>query len=460
MDLTPQSARSPTPLSYSSNPEPLYEYPSPAQSDSRYRSTESHPGIGLYPCPMTGSPVEEAVGSNSSVQASIATNEWANTILQQHNTPRSSQALSCVLSAEYDPFAPYHSTVSASYTHDIYSAQTAEVAILPASPALSGNTSQRSSFSSAPASEIFTQAGSIDSYTPRIKMEDHHSGYATSNDSIMMSSPQMSHPLLSTANPYPGTLDGNFYNDQNNLGWSKVEYTTSQDLPSISSLPIPPYDRRSESQERSPARSLDRRHGPSTIARTRGIRKLTTKEDANFQCTVKGCGKLFGRSYNYKAHMETHDASREYPFPCPLKDCNKKFVRKTDLQRHHQSVHMKQRNHRCDYCSRYFARKDTLRRHMEDGCSKRFDIETVDFRPQAFTTADPNSLRGLIARPGTELSRQPSYSSSAHFTPPPGTASTHGPHELSLTSASAGEYLQRQNYLTPVDPQGEPVWSN
>jgi uncharacterized Zn-finger protein len=46
-----------------------------------------------------------------------------------------------------------------------------------------------------------------------------------------------------------------------------------------------------------------------------------------------------------------------------MKDCSKKFVRKTDLQRHHQSSHMKQRNHRCSYCSRYFARKDALRRY-------------------------------------------------------------------------------------------------
>lgn len=100
----------------------------------------------------------------------------------------------------------------------------------------------------------------------------------------------------------------------------------------------------------------------SAVARTRPPRKLTTREDANFQCRVRGCGKLFGRSYNYKAHMETHDTGRVYPFACLVKDCAKKFVRKTDLARHHQSVHMKQRNHRCDYCGRFFARKDTLRR--------------------------------------------------------------------------------------------------
>ena len=361
MDLTPQSARSPaSPGRYPSNPQPVYEYPSPAQSDSRYRSTDSLQGLGLYSCQMPGS-TEGSTGSVTEVQPSAATNSWPTTSLQHRETPRSSQPAPNILSAEYDPFAPYHPSISTSYSHDIYSTQPAEVSIPPASPVPSGNTSQRSSFSSAPASEIFTQAGSIHSYTPRIKMEDH-SGYASGNESMLMSSPQLTNILVTSASSYPGSLEGTFYHDPSTMGWPKLEYTNVQDLPSISSLPIPPYGRRSESQERSQAGSQSQRRGPSTIARTRSPRKLTTKEDANFQCHVKGCGKLFGRSYNFKAHMETHDASREYPFPCPLKDCNKKFVRKTDLQRHHQSVHMKQRNHRCDYCSRYFARKDTLRR--------------------------------------------------------------------------------------------------
>ena len=97
--------------------------------------------------------------------------------------------------------------------------------------------------------------------------------------------------------------------------------------------------------------------------KNRPIRKHTTKEEANFQCQVKGCGKFFSRSYNFKSHMETHDEKREYPFPCNMPNCTKKFVRKTDLQRHHQSVHTKERNHKCDYCGRLFARKDTLRRY-------------------------------------------------------------------------------------------------
>lgn len=91
-------------------------------------------------------------------------------------------------------------------------------------------------------------------------------------------------------------------------------------------------------------------------------RIVTTREDGNYECTVDGCGKLFNRSYNYRAHMETHDADRVHPFVCALPDCMKRFRRKTDLQRHHQSVHLKEKSHQCEYCGRFFSRKDTLGR--------------------------------------------------------------------------------------------------
>ena len=123
---------------------------------------------------------------------------------------------------------------------------------------------------------------------------------------------------------------------------------------------MPPQPRQSPALSDASSGSLMRVKKP----RQRPVRRHTTKEEANFQCTVRGCGKFFSRSYNFKSHMETHDDNREYPFPCQVQNCTKKFVRKTDLQRHHQSVHAKERNHRCDYCGRLFARKDTLRRFV------------------------------------------------------------------------------------------------
>ncbi|KAK4185194.1 hypothetical protein QBC35DRAFT_390015 [Podospora australis] len=112
----------------------------------------------------------------------------------------------------------------------------------------------------------------------------------------------------------------------------------------------------------------------------RASRRLTTKEEASFVCEVEGCFKMFSRSHHFEAHMKTHDEKRDYPFPCTIADCNKKFVCRTDLQRHHQAAHMKERLHRCDYCARLFARKDTLRRHVEDGCSKRFDLGELNLK--------------------------------------------------------------------------------
>lgn len=98
-----------------------------------------------------------------------------------------------------------------------------------------------------------------------------------------------------------------------------------------------------------------------------------TNPEANYDCPVDGCNKTFNRSYNFRAHMETHSANRVYPFDCPIENCDKRFRRKTDLQRHHLSVHEKQRDHQCEFCGRFFSRKDTLRRHRDDGCSRRFE---------------------------------------------------------------------------------------
>jgi hypothetical protein len=186
--------------------------------------------------------------------------------------------------------------------------------------------------------------------TPRVKMEAS-SEYSQSMESHYPSprSVQTSYP--SDNGPYTGSSTGGYLSDSGSTTWHKHEYQ-AVDPDHFYPGPPPP-----------PSAFLHDARRQYRVARPRRApRRLTTKEEANFQCEVKGCGKLFSRSYNFKAHMETHDEKREYPFPCQLPDCNKKFVRKTDLQRHHQSVHLRERTHKCDYCSRMFARKDTLRR--------------------------------------------------------------------------------------------------
>jgi hypothetical protein len=321
---------------------------------------------------MSGTSLEHAELSGHD---QLASSVWNPTSLQQRSTPISSHSTPNILSAEYDPFAPLHQPASP-FSHNLFAAHVAEGVVPLGSPALSGNTSQRSSFSSAPASEIFVQAGELHSYTSRLKMEEP-TDCSVGSETLIMSPRQLDQGLLVTStNSFPGSLDATYYHEQAPFEWSKIDYSSAQELPSIASLPIPKHHMKPEHQETGSMPLRDSRRPSPTVARTRQPRKMTSKEDANFQCHVKGCGKLFGRSYNYKAHMETHDATREYPFVCMEKDCTKKFVRKTDLQRHHQSVHMKQRNFRCDYCSRLFARKDTLRRYA---CFTHYGMTANDF---------------------------------------------------------------------------------
>ncbi|CAZ85717.1 unnamed protein product [Tuber melanosporum] len=112
--------------------------------------------------------------------------------------------------------------------------------------------------------------------------------------------------------------------------------------------------------------------GTSGVSRVRKKRHLTEPSEANFHCTK--CGKYFSRIWNYNAHLETHNPHRPRPHVCPVDDCKKAFVRRTDLTRHQQCVHAKDKKFRCELCNNMFARKDTLRRHEDDGCPKRVDI--------------------------------------------------------------------------------------
>ncbi|KAF3908135.1 hypothetical protein ABW21_db0209537 [Orbilia brochopaga] len=103
-------------------------------------------------------------------------------------------------------------------------------------------------------------------------------------------------------------------------------------------------------------------------------RQFTTAQDAQYTCPVSNCGKHFKRIWNYKAHQDTHNPNRSKPFQCSYANCGKSFVRKTDKDRHETCVHCKKKEFRCRLCDSMFARKDTLRRHEDDGCSKRIDF--------------------------------------------------------------------------------------
>lgn len=352
MDAMPQATRS----SNSPNPHRRshYEYPPPVQQHnaklSSRQATANQAGE-RYDCRVEGL-MNDYGHTMLPLPSSTSTSNWSNTALLPE---RSSQPSPNILSAEYDPFAPFHSDIPTSYDaphhRHLYPTRSAETSMPPTSPSLSGVDSHRSSFSSAPASETYSHSEPYQAFHPRIKMEDQLEWPSENSSSLMLASSHLDNSnLAASASPYPGCLEATYFHQPGTIGWPKTtEYSDG-----IGRLESNATGR----QQSAEARKLL----GNVVTRTRTPRKMTTREDANFQCKAKGCGKLFSRSYNFKAHMETHDTGRVYPFPCPLPDCNKKFVRKTDLQRHHQSVHMKERNYQCDFCSRYFARKDTLRR--------------------------------------------------------------------------------------------------
>lgn len=278
--------------------------------------------------------------------------KWTPTVAVQQSVNRSSASRS--VSAEYEPFPPYNSTYSDHYSFS---------AVLPAasrSPAPIKTPLVHPPFcntSSSTASKQqrdhtrpgYSSLGLTGSRYPALGIGRASKPPAANSHSTLP--PQMTHMEGPSRNP--GDLDD-----------SVVDWHKSADrylmVPDQDSLPpaegsslLPLAHSEAHATTRVSAR----------IPRRRVPRKLTTKQDAHFECSVEGCGKLFSRSYNYKAHLETHREKRDYPFHCQVQDCTKRFVRKTDFRRHHQSVHMKERNHKCGYCGRGFSRRDTLGRY-------------------------------------------------------------------------------------------------
>lgn len=419
MDLPPLLTRSPAspPNSYSpSDRSSSIGYPSPNLVAQQY-------SLSIYDssCSMAPLPPNPEDSHHASLDT-MAQQEWA------HVT---SQAISGIGSTGYETFGNFGSP-SPFGQHDVYSShQHQDSSIMPHSPP---PTAPQPSHSRSPAGSLRSSLVYASStplmaqpMTPRIKVEAAPVDYRHAADMPQYASPARSLAaysadvgLYSTSLPSPGYLS-----DTQSSAWSHKDYNSNEAEgyygPGQSTLGggggVGGVGGSSNQPEQ-------RRRPVSKSPRIR--KKFTTKDEANYHCEVKGCGKMFSRSYNYKAHMETHDEKREYPFPCQTTGCSKRFVRKTDLQRHHQSVHMKERNHKCDYCSRLFARKDTLRRHMEDGCPKRFDIGTMDLRAESYTQRPLSADLGML--------------SSTHSTLPPLTMPSMGSNGL-LMDPSRGRDL-------------------
>lgn len=337
MDLTPPAlTRSPaSPANTYCPSERSLGYPSPVLVDQHYKLASLFSDSG---CSLGGLDT----GSPGSSLDAMTPSDW--------NSPgvmaSSSTAIPNILSADYDPFANYDSPLPPPYGHESYPPPPSHSPAMAHSPMSNADLASRSPVPPASRNTItYQQPTSVPtSLAPRVKIETV-GDYSPAVDVSHYPSPSSLHAHYSAeAAQYSATPTG--FLTENHVSQWRQEYETERFYPNQPT-----------------AGFVNTRPVPIRVSRPRRApRRLTTKEEANFQCEVKGCGKLFSRSYNFKAHMETHDEKREYPFPCPINDCNKRFVRKTDLQRHHQSVHMKERNHKCDYCNRLFARKDTLRR--------------------------------------------------------------------------------------------------
>lgn len=259
-------------------------------------------------------------------------------------TGTSSSTVPHMMSPDYHSFPPYDASIPPSYSgHDGYLPPSNHSFSHPPPPP---STSGPSRMPPLPPRSSYGYLQ--DPTAQRVRMDSTGTYYSPFERPSYSASTPASAPYSSEGPPYASNLSSDL-SDTSMPPWPKQDYETS-----------PGYG---NPQASGSDLGLDRRSSKTNRTR-RPSRKHTTKEEANFQCEVKGCGKFFSRSYNYKSHLETHDEKREYPFPCPIDGCTKKFVRKTDLQRHHQSVHMKERNHKCDYCGRLFARKDTLRRQV------------------------------------------------------------------------------------------------
>jgi hypothetical protein len=78
---------------------------------------------------------------------------------------------------------------------------------------------------------------------------------------------------------------------------------------------------------------------------------------AVYPCLVAGCGKIFSRLYNLRAHQRGHSTHR--PFCCAI--CPASFARNHDLKRHVR-LHDK-KAWKCCGCQKIFSRRDAIKRH-------------------------------------------------------------------------------------------------
>mmetsp|Transcript_6343 Transcript_6343/g.19175 ORF Transcript_6343/g.19175 Transcript_6343/m.19175 type:complete len:154 (+) Transcript_6343:62-523(+) len=61
------------------------------------------------------------------------------------------------------------------------------------------------------------------------------------------------------------------------------------------------------------------------------LRQVKRKE-AHFRCPIVSCGRVFNRSYNFKAHMRLHNGDK--PYKCHFENCSERFKWRSSLMNH------------------------------------------------------------------------------------------------------------------------------
>ncbi|PVI03156.1 hypothetical protein DM02DRAFT_263980 [Periconia macrospinosa] len=313
-----------SPYQQAIKPNPLLHtpaYPSPARSDSeasRYHAD----GLGLYDFPHAFS--GPSVSQHNAIMfppSPHPTETWTN----MSNGP------SPMIQQEpiVDPWT------SGAYDHPVIDSPEAWAHY---------EDSHKSSLPSPREASIISGDGSEHGMV-RVKLE-RGSGW-TSDDDV---------PPLGTVAPGK-LLNGNPY---------------SRDYPHSSPMMMPKYEHTPERDGGNPV-SLARQARQTIYDETPRTRKRNPKsasgEAKKYTCEL--CGKGFIRRYNKNTHVKRHQPDRQKLHNCLHPDCTMKFDRKTDLDRHVKSVHDKIRDLVCAKCGDAFSRKDTLRRHQEDGCEKK-----------------------------------------------------------------------------------------
>ncbi|KAL9128288.1 MAG: hypothetical protein Q9217_003019 [Psora testacea] len=369
-------------------------------------------GLGIFDCPMPQqqSTIRELPPSPHH------SDSWSHPSMIEKNYPKITQPPN-IFTEAFDPFSDYNNNADTG----MISAPSDETPGLDfcQTPPGTNMPSHRSSVSSSSSPSLHH----AEYYTPRVKTEDQNEWYPSPGNEQVLQRSLTTQNFTSYSNglsPINGCTEDLYKSHTGE--WSKSN-----------SAPYPFQFSTMVGDD--PRTRFDGAPVLPSVSRIKKKRQRTTPEEATHECTV--CGKLFKRSYNWKSHLETHNPDRKYPHPCNAmignQPCTKKFQRKTDLDRHYDSVHLKARNHRCDLCGHGFPRRDTLRRHREDGCPKRFELGFRSETAAAAAATTPAPARWSMT---TTPPRNRSYSyggglplphSSASMGPPAPTQATQLP---------------------------------